>query len=248
MLVYDSHAHLKHGDAAATEYGPDAIVEAMDAAGIEKSVVFAMSTSTDRSVEMARAAVEAFPGRLVPYVYALPAYGKAVLPAIRRAVTELGFRGIKLHAAECRLTEYVVDPVFSLAGQLGVPCLVDFSGDLAAAKRLATAFPYTSIIVAHLGQYLCTVPERLDGFIELAEACDNVCLDASGVALVWKIEDAVRRVGSDRVLFGTDGPHPAPDTASFARREVRKFEVLNLTAAQKEDVFAGTLRRLAKIE
>ena len=64
-MICDSHCHLKHGDAEGTEYSPKAIVEMMDAAGIEKAVVFAMSTTTKRSVEMAEDAVREFPDRLI---------------------------------------------------------------------------------------------------------------------------------------------------------------------------------------
>jgi hypothetical protein len=66
MVIYDSHVHLKHGDVAATEYSAEAIIQTMDAAGIEKSVVFAMSTTTRRSIEMAQEAIARFPGRLIP--------------------------------------------------------------------------------------------------------------------------------------------------------------------------------------
>ena len=66
-MIIDSHVHLKHGDAERTEYAPDEIVRVMDAVGIDKSVVFAMSTTTARSVEMAEAAVARFPDRLIPY-------------------------------------------------------------------------------------------------------------------------------------------------------------------------------------
>ena len=103
MRILDSHVHLKHGDAAATEYTPAEIVRVMDAVGIEKSVVFAMSTTTRRSIELGEAAATAFPERLIPYVYALPSYERPALPEMEEAITQRGFRGIKLHAWECRL-------------------------------------------------------------------------------------------------------------------------------------------------
>jgi predicted TIM-barrel fold metal-dependent hydrolase len=242
--IIDSHAHLKHGDAAGTEYGADQIVSAMDAAGIDRSVVFAMSTGAHRAVEMAEAAVEEFPERLIPYAYAIPGFEGPVLPTIAGAVRDLGFRGIKMHAAECRMVDYVADPVFGLAGELGVPVLVDFAGDARAPERIATAFPDTTLIIAHLGQYRCSNPDHLDRFIRIAEGHSNVYLDASGVLLDWKIEDAVRRVGSGRVLFGTDGPHPCPDEATFARREVDRIRALDLTEEERDDVLGRSLARL----
>ena len=244
MPVIDSHAHLKHGDAEATEYTPEEIIAAMDAAGIERSVVFAMSTDAFRAIEMAAEAVERFPDRLIPYAYGLPSFDRNVLGALREALTGMGFRGIKMHAAECRMVEYLADPVFALAGELGVPVLVDFSGDASSAGRIAAAFPQTRLIIAHLGQYLCTRPDRIDAFIGIAERHDNVLLDASGVVLDWKITDAVSRIGSDRVLFGTDGPHPEPDEASFARREVARIRSLGLSEAEEADVLGGSIGRL----
>ena len=247
MFVLDSHVHLKHGDAAGTEYAPETIVAAMNAAGIDRSVVFAMSTTTRRSVEMADAAVRAFPGRLIPYVYALPSFERPALAEIDEAISERGFRGIKIHSGECKLAPYIIDPVLEVAAEHGVPCLVDFRGDCAAPERMAAAFPKTTIIVAHLGKYLCEDSELIDRFIHIAEAHDNIILDASGVVLPRKIREAVRRVGSARVVFGTDGPHEQPDAAAFARKELGKILALDLTEAEKADVLGNSIARLLKV-
>jgi hypothetical protein len=48
------------------------IVEIMDKVGIDKSIVFAMSTTTRHSIELAEKGVGKYPDRLIPYVYALP--------------------------------------------------------------------------------------------------------------------------------------------------------------------------------
>ena len=40
-MIIDAHAHLKHEDAGHTEYSAQQIVATMDAAGIERAVVFA---------------------------------------------------------------------------------------------------------------------------------------------------------------------------------------------------------------
>lgn len=247
MRIWDSHVHLKHGDAEGTEYPARDIVATMDAAGIERSVVFAMSTTTEHSVEMALEAVRQFPDRLIPYVYALPHYGRPVLEEIESAIVDLGFRGIKIHAGECTLAEYVVDPVFELAGRHGVPCLIDCLGNAGAAERLARAFPGTSQIVAHMGRYLATDAHLLERFIVLAEAHQNVFLDLSGVVLLEQAQEAVRRLGSGRLLFGTDGPHRAPDTASYARLAIRKIDALDLADEQRKDIFWGNIARLLEL-
>lgn len=243
-MIIDSHVHLKHGDAAATEYPAHTIVEVMDAAGIDRSVVFAMSTTAARAIELVAAAVAAYPHRLIPYAYALPNYERPVLPELREAFTSLGFRGVKVHSGECRLTDYLVDPVLRLAGECGVPCLVDFGGDLNTATRLAQDFPETKLIVAHFGRYLCTDPVLLRAFISLAEHYANLWLDCSGVVLPWVIAEGVRRLGAERVLFGTDGPHTMPDLVSFAREPIRQIRTLSLAPAAEALVLGGSVARL----
>jgi len=191
-MIIDSHVHLKHGDAAGTEHSPAVIVEIMDAAGIDRSVVFAISTSTGRSFEMAADAAGLYPERLIPYIYALPGFEKPVEDRLRNAIEAWGFRGIKIHKGQCSLAEYVIDPVLWLAIETDVPCLVDFAGDLQAATRMATDFPDLRLIVCHFGLYLASRPEQVEPFIALAEERANVWLDASGVLLDWKSHDTGR--------------------------------------------------------
>ena len=246
-MIIDSHVHLKHGDAAGTEYPAQEIVRIMDAAGIDRAVVFAMSTTTRRSMEMAEEVVCRFPGRLIPYAYALPNYERPALKELEEAVSQRGFRGIKIHAGECTLGEHVVDPVLELAATHDVPCLIDFCGNLAAAERLARRFPETKIIAAHLGRYLTADEQLMDRFIELSAAHDNVYLDVSGVAKPEKIRDAVRRVGSSRVIWGSDGPQKAPDTVTFIQNELGRVKALNLSASQEAEVLGRNIARLLKI-
>jgi predicted TIM-barrel fold metal-dependent hydrolase len=227
-MIVDSHVHLKHGDADKTEYSAQEIVRVMDAVGIDRSVVFAMSTTTRRSIEMAREAVEQYPQRLIPYAYALPSYERAALDELDGAVTEYGFRGIKIHAGECSLAEYIVDPVIALAGRRGVPCLIDCLGRDRPVERMARTYPETTVIVAHLGKYLCEDETLIDRFIGLAETYPSLILDLSGVVLPGKIVEAAARIGADRLVFGTDGPHEAPDTVGYARAALGQIRELGL--------------------
>ena len=206
-MIFDSHCHLKHGDAEKTEYTPEEVIRMMDSAGIDKAVVFAMSTTTRSSIRIAEQAVAEYPDRLVPYAYALPSYERPVCGELDDALANRGFRGIKIHLGECTLADYVIDPVMELAGRHGVPCLIDYLGRYGVAESLATRFPGTKQVICHLGQYLSTDAQLIDRFIGIAERCSNVYLDISGVVLVYKIKDAVDRIGSSRVIWGTDGPH-----------------------------------------
>jgi predicted TIM-barrel fold metal-dependent hydrolase len=242
-MIVDAHVHLKHGDAAATEYPAATIVQVMDAVGIDRSVVFAMSTDTRHAIEMAAEAVAAYPDRLIPFAYALPHYERPVIEELAAAI-RLGFRGIKLHVGECRLTSYLADPVFRLAGETGVPCLVDFGGDLRAAERLATDFPDTRLIIAHFGRYLCTDALLMRECLAVAERHPNVYVDASGVVLPWVIAEGVQRIGAGRILWGSDGPHVLPDLVSFAAGPLRQIRALGLKPEEEAMVLGGTAAEL----
>jgi predicted TIM-barrel fold metal-dependent hydrolase len=246
QAVIDSHVHLKHGDAARTEFSARVIVEVMDKAGIDQSIVFAMCTTTKRSIEMAERAVAEYPSRLIPYAYALPHYERPVIKELEAALAGRRFRGIKIHAGECRLEEYLIDPVLKLAGRFGVPCLIDAAGNHAAAKRLAEAFPENSLIFAHMGAYGTTNAHLVDSFIRLAEDHDRVLLDLSGVALEAKIAEAARKVGAAKLVWGTDGPYAHPDLVTFARNELEKIRRLPISQKEKDDILGGNIARLLK--
>jgi predicted TIM-barrel fold metal-dependent hydrolase len=245
--VIDSHVHIKHGDAARTEYPARVIVEVMDKAGIDRSIVFAMSTTTQRSIEMAEQAVAQYPDRLILYAYALPSYERPVLAELEAALAGRLFRGIKIHRGECTLAEYVIDPVLKLAGRFGVPCLIDATGNDAVARRLAETFPETELIFAHMGAYRTTNARVVDAFIKIAEDHRRVRLDLSGVALEAKIGEAVRRLGAGKLVWGTDGPHPQPDLVGYARSELDKVRRLPIAQAEKDDILGGNIARLLKL-
>ena len=246
-MIIDSHVHLKHGDAKGTEYSAETIVKTMDAVGIDKSVVFAISTTTKHSIEMAQEAVGKFPDRLIPYVNVDPSYEKTILEEIDEAVSKLGFRGMKIHLGYGVPAEEIMNPFLLFAAKRDVPCLIDCVGRYDVIERMAENCSETKIIVAHLGKYLCKDEVLINRFINIAVAHSNIFLDVSGVVILKKITEAVNRVGSNRVLFGTDGPHEAPDTIGFARAELDKIRKLDLNPNDKAVVLGGAIATLLGI-
>ena len=246
-IIIDSHVHLKHGDAKRTEWPAQIIVATMDKAGVDRSVVFAMCTTTKRALAMAEDSVTRFPDRLIAYAYALPSYERPVLEELEAALKSGLFKGIKVHAGECKLPDYIIDPVLKLAGRFDVPCLIDVVGDVAAAERMARSFPDTTIIYAHMGRYLTRDPKLVESFIKPAEDQPQVLLDLSGVELVAKIDEAVRRVGADKLVWGTDGPYENPDLVTFTQNELDKVRKLAIRQEVKDKILGGTIARLLKL-
>jgi predicted TIM-barrel fold metal-dependent hydrolase len=95
-----------------------------------------------------------------------------------------------------------------------------------------------------MGRYLSTDKKLVGQFIGLAENCGNVFLDVSGVVLVEMIEEAVRRMGSSRLIWGTDGPHEEPDTVAFARKELEKITRSALSEKGKNNILGQNILNL----
>jgi len=110
---------------------------------------------------------------------------------------------------------------------------------------VARTFPETKIIVAHLGKYLCRDEALINKFIHTAKAQENIFLDVSGVVMPRKIKEAVNIVGSNRVVFGTDGP--APDAVGYVRAELDKIRKLDLSQDDERAVLGGTIAKLLRV-
>ncbi|MGB9607673.1 MAG: amidohydrolase family protein [bacterium] len=246
-MKIDAHLHLRDDVYVGEEGIPENLVKMMDEVGIDKAVLLRLYVPPRKAMEELEKAREKYPQRFIPFFYALPDFREPVLKLMEEAIRERNFKGIKMHAGICRLEEYIVDPVFELAGELEVPILVDPAGDYANTERLAKAFPETRMIVAHLGFYLCSDGSLIDRFISLAREYPNVFLDISGVLLVDKIEKAIEEVGCDKIIWGTDGPSNQPDPVSFTKREMEKVLRLHLKEEEEMAILGGNIARLLRI-
>lgn len=233
-MIVDCHVHLKGGDVDRTESGPGRIVGVMDAAGIDRAVVFAMCETTRAATERVAAALAEFPDRLIGFAYAIAGFDTNVVDDLKEAV-DRGCRGIKLHAGETSLRPWVVDPLFAFAADSSVPILLDAKGDYSNVERLSREFPATNLICAHLGNMSEPNTRRI---IDLAKDRANLFLDTSYVRMTQYIGRAIETAGADKVLFGSDGPDVN------VKVELFKIRVLELAGADEQLVLGGNVLRL----
>ncbi|MDT7902970.1 MAG: amidohydrolase family protein [Caldivirga sp.] len=128
----------------------------------------------------------------------------------RHFIEERGFIGVKLYRA-VRVSRRVVDPVIEVAVENDVPVLIHTAHRLYPNPRpnesepddirsLALRFPRAKIIMAHItggGDWEYAVGRVRD--------LPNVYVDVGGsVADYGSVEEAVKVLGADRVLFATD--------------------------------------------
>jgi predicted TIM-barrel fold metal-dependent hydrolase len=216
--VIDAHTHLPFR----LEPGPiDADRMLIDAAaklGIHQLCCSILSPERPvtfdgfRKANRALASVtKRFPDKISGYCFINPGYGARALEEVRHYVENEGFIGVKVYN-DYLITDPVVSPLLELAAKLRVPILhhaghtswlpspqpnISDGDHIAEAAR---RFPETILICAHLcggGDWEWTVKALRDA--------PTVFLDTSGsVADEGTVEMAVRILGPNRVLFGTD--------------------------------------------
>ncbi len=179
--------------------------------------------------------------QLLPYVSVDPSMGEEGAVAEVKARVEEGARGIKLHPANQRYmpTDRRLWPLYEEAERLELPIIshsgVHFDPDAPPYARpgnfreVLDSFPRLTLVLAHLGQGF------LDDSFAMAERYPNLYFDSSMAVSgsqdppAMSDEDtvaAIRRLGVERVLFGSDWPwgHPLRDAGRIRRLPLSEDE------------------------
>jgi predicted TIM-barrel fold metal-dependent hydrolase len=149
------------------------------------------------------------------------------------AVAQWGFRGIKVHRADAPISREVCE----VARALSLPILYDVMGEVSQVVLLAREYPSVSFVIPHLGSFADDWRAQ-DALIDMLKRFPNVFADTAGVRRFDLLEEAVRRGGANKILFGSDGPYLHPGV------ELAKIRALALPANQETAVLGGTLLSL----
>jgi predicted TIM-barrel fold metal-dependent hydrolase len=204
-------------------------------AGITHTVLFAAFHS-DYSVANAEVAsfVRRRPDRFTgfAFVHATRDAGR-VGRLVADAIDRHGFRGIKVHRHDARISREICDA----AERFGVPILYDVMGEVMTVELLAAEYPRVDFIIPHLGSFSDDWRAQA-AFIDLLVRHRNVYTDTSGVRRFELLQDAIRRAGANKVLFGSDGPWLHPGV------ELYKVRALELPSEDEALVVGGNLQRI----
>ena len=154
---------------------------------------------------------------------------------VREAVGELGLVGIKVHRHDARITREIC----AAARRYRVPILYDVMGEVSVVEMLAEEYPDVAFIIPHLGSFADDWRAQ-SALIDHLVRHPNIFTDTAGVRRFDVLEQAARRAGAGKILFGTDGPwlHPAV--------EIAKIYALNLSPSDQAAVLAGNLIRVLR--
>ena len=233
MQVIDSHTHVDEFEAFGWFDPPEAIIELMDEAGIEKAIIMTYSDAPvlkADALQYIRDACKKYPGRLIPYARINP-HAENAAALLEEAIVDLEMKGLKIHQESVTAAAHH-DSVIRLvkkAAEFDAPALFH-SGDEALSlpqqfAKLAEAAPEATIILAHMGGY-----HHTDDAIRVCEKYENLLVDTSACPYPNKIREAIERLGAHRVLFGSDGPGCNP------KLELQKIKRLGLSEDEERMV------------
>ena len=238
-MIIDCHCHAGKGDGLTGPWDTDAPLGAYllraAKAGIERTVLLAAFHS-DYGVanrEVARI-VASRPERFYGFAFVNAERDRGrIRQMIRVAVEEYGFRGIKVHRHDARITREVCE----VARSFRLPVLYDVMGEVSVAELLAREYPDVAFIIPHLGSFADDRRAQLS-LIDYLARHPNIYADTSGVRRFDLLAQAVERAGASKILFGSDGPwlHPAV--------ELSKVRALGLKAAEERLVLGENFLRL----
>lgn len=238
MRIIDSHCHLGVSKLSGRTITGDDLLQKMDTHGVDMALVMPHAV-TDDPIASHNAVAELcdrHPGRFRGIVNLSPLWNEADYgrEAIR-CVDDLDFVALKLNPMQ-HLTSPLMrnaDKVFDVAAELDVPVILHTGAGVPWALPSlcipqARRHPDLSIILAHAGYAIYT-----DEAYVVASECPNVYLEPSW-SPIHKVQWLVQKLGTARILFGSDLPVNVPV-------ELTKYRSLGLD----EDDLANCLGRTA---
>ena len=196
--------------------------------------------------------------RIITYVMIHPVlFGETAVEELERCIA-LGAKGIKVHPSNAvHLPDHPnMMPVYELCQSAGLGVLTDSTsrqhadgtayGSPLHWRPVLKAFPHLKFIMAHLSDDMWD--DRLD---LAAEFKDNLWFDMSGGLVdshhpagghammpLAQAPRVFRKVGVDRIMFGSDGP-PVGDIFAAAQQVME----LDMTIEEKEKILAKNARQ-----
>ena len=148
--------------------------------------------------------------------------------------------GVKFHPSisETLITDYKMDIFMT---NINVPVLVHCGRNrlshISYLIQTAKRFKNINFIAAHMGGNATDLIEEAIQLIS-KEQLDNMWLDTSAGKLPWLIEEAVNKIGSEKILFGSDEPY------SDTRIGIQCVELAEISDEDKEKIFYKNIKEL----
>jgi predicted TIM-barrel fold metal-dependent hydrolase len=251
-VIIDADVHISPTPQGGNSITIDELLRRMDRAGIERAVTWLQPPYERGQVEQGNAyvhqAMRQHPDRILGFGWVDPNLGRErALSEIRRCVEEYGFFGIKLNGAQ---NDFVIDdpvvalPLVEAIAATGTVLALHVGADAyerthpTRAAALARRFPELRILMIHMGGA---------AFHDLSRAAIEVALDHPNLTVVGSavraipILTAIKRLGAERVCFGSDTPF------ELMHVELAKYRALmdgEVSETDQELVLGGSMAQV----
>lgn len=259
-MIIDTHAHV-HPDAGGLGPKQDASVDsflsALDASPLDKIVLLPIDPVIPNEFVQDVAAKR--PDKIICFGSANPARGAAAIEDFEQLVASGNARGLKFHPRRQEFSMADIDTATELArvaAGVGMPVLVDCfpygkgalrDDSLEIIEALSERVPNANIIIAHMGGI-----RILDALI-LARTSYTIFMDLSLTYAVYRgshIEQdffyAIRRLGMDRCLYGSD--YPDTDLTGYYNDMREALDIHGFDAADQDKIFGENAKALLGVE
>lgn len=209
------------------------LIAEMDAAGVDAAVVVQEYLDGEQNDYLLDVA-QRFPGRF--FMHALPNWfdSDGIADEVE-ALLNRGFKGVKMPAhhliGKIDLDDKRFTPVYAMLENAGCVLAVDLSegqDQVQPMRRVLDQHPTLKVALGHFG-----MPTR-DGWPGQLELCryENVFIETGGIIWLYReqgypfpdaidaIEQAVKRIGDDKIMWGSDWPRTMVD---FTYRQSIEF-------------------------
>lgn len=244
-MILDAHAYIgaSHRRYPLRIRSTQGLLEVMDRFGIGKACVSSIKAIQYDFLEGNREVKQEtgkHPDRFIPFCVAHPRYWSDVEVEVVKCLSEWKFAGLTLHPleqgfpADCLSVKRLMEVV----GDFGVPVAIHSAEDDVSHPRrigaLAAAFPSITFIMHHMGRIFAFYDA-----IEVAMEHPNIILDTTDVTHHDGIvEKAVKMIGADRVVWGSNLPisYPGPN--------LKRIQIARITKPERELILGRNMERL----
>ncbi len=241
--VIDFHGHPGRWGVAETR--PDMLFPALDAVGIDRSVLFDIwHPEGRRSNDLTAGLVAAHPDRYIGFAYVSPLMPQTMVPELERAIDQLGLSAIKLYPPFVRvpLSDPIWWPIYEFANERELVVIWHTGIEEGAWPKymgdVASRYPKANFVSGHSGN----CPPARRQAIDAAKDHPNIYLETcSTFRTPGVVEQLVEEAGADRVLFGSDIPLMDP------RAQMGKIITADISDEDKKLVLGGNAKRLLKL-
>ena len=244
-MIIDSHQHFGGCFVFDHHVSEEELIGAMDENNVDASLVMPFpGTYKEKQVHDAIEELgRKYPGRIYGMISINPHCDyDSYMQEVERCVKK-GFKALKIHPLghACPVTTKDSDKVFEAAHTFKLPLLIHTGLGApyalpAVAIPRARQYPDMKIVLCHAGAYIFSGEAEL-----VAQDCPNIYLETSWVGAPHRVKSFVKKLGAERVMFGSDM------TNNIANELGKYRSIKELSKDELDMCLAGTAKEVFKI-